>query len=99
MWTLVHGVSTMVEFYKSIKKGDKNELGVCFFSTNLEEEYMHLKCVESTLTKFKAGSYYYITQNNIGKVVGGYILMRCEDSEQLLLSIKTDGGRNVVTRA
>jgi len=82
----------MTEYYKTVnKKGE----GVAFFISTPEDEYVHLRCIESSIKNFTKNSYYYIAATNIGKDINGYTLVLCSDSEKCLLTIKTNGGKNV----
>ena len=83
----------MVEYYKTIEK--KSGDGKAFFIANAEDDYLHLRCIESDLDNFKKDAYYYITKDNVGKTISGHVLTLCDDSEQLLLNIKTNGGKDV----
>lgn len=73
------------KFYKSMK-GDK---WVALFSLTEEDDYYHLKCIETTNEDlFEVDSYYYVGKEKLTKPMNGYVLTPCPQEEEVLLNIK-----------
>ena len=75
----------MNTFYKSCK----GKTVIALFKVTEEDDYYHLRCLETENDNlFEVDSYYYIAKDKLTKPINGYTLTVCPDEEEVLLHIK-----------